>query len=480
MNKKNIYLAAIILIPIIALFLRFFMIDARPMYFDEGTHWLSFINKIYTGETLIYIPDFHGFLSWYLSVLPLYVFGLSIFSLRFMSVFFSFLTVCLVFLLRKDLGKIGTILAALFLAISPAMIYYSRQVSQYPYLVFFTLASFVSLVYYFKEKKKIYFYLFAASIGFSFVTHEIVVIYLAAMATFLILMYHSNYKIREIMKKEFNRIKKEKYSLLVISLIIIALIVIVIMSCFFTNLKTLFDYLSQSSFAFNKSFNTGHNKNMFYYLKTFISLELFAFTGTFLSIFLLRRNIFNLFLFYWTGFSIVIFSIIPYKVPWMFILILLPMYLLSASVFDNIYTKLKMKKEKIVFYILIGIFLVYLIATSVNINYINSYSKNNPLNYAGPVKDNFRLINDLNNVIKSNETKILFLGDNFWPLHYYLRDKKNYFAREDTNISKFYDDYDFFIVVKEEKYDSSKLRELGVYELRVNYYIKVLYKNNPK
>ncbi|HAO20517.1 MAG TPA: hypothetical protein DCQ37_08655, partial [Desulfobacteraceae bacterium] len=74
MNTKNmndkLYFVAVIIILLTAVFARFYLLDKRPMYFDEGTHWLSFIDKIHTGQKLIYIPDFHGFTSWYLSAVP--------------------------------------------------------------------------------------------------------------------------------------------------------------------------------------------------------------------------------------------------------------------------------------------------------------------------------------------------------------------------------------------------------------------------
>src|SRR3989344_1865921 len=133
-NKK--LLAIFIIIILLALFLRVYKLNLKPMHHDEGTHWYFFINKIYHGISPDYLPDFHGFTSWYLGSIPLFLFGLSIFSLRLMT----------------------AIIGAAFIAVSPSLTYYSRHLSQYPYILFFLILTIVLFIKFLENHKEIFLY----------------------------------------------------------------------------------------------------------------------------------------------------------------------------------------------------------------------------------------------------------------------------------------------------------------------------------
>jgi len=478
-KKSNIFYILIIIIIFLSAFARFYYVDKRPLYFDEGTHWYTFINKIYMGEKIQYYPDFHGFTSWYLSAIPLFFLGSTVFAIRFMVALIGLLTIILIFLLKDKLGKFGIFLTALFMSISPTFVFYSRQVSQYPYIIFFTLLSLIFIILYLERNKSFYLYLFSATLAFLISTHEIATIYIAILLSFIFFIYYFNPDGRKLILKQIKKHKEENFKTLIFSLILFLLILILIMSSFFTNFKTFGEFLKQFSFQFDKSYDTGHNKNMFYYIKTFLILEIFAFLGTFLSLFFLKRNILSLFLFFWTFFSLIIFSIIPYKVPWMFMIVLLPMYLLSGLIFGNIIEKLKDKKIiKAIFYLILTGLFILTSYNSVKLNFIYPTGdlKTNPLNYAGPTDDNYRLINDLKILIPNKSAKILFVGDKLWPLQYYLRDYKNSFVEENASLEEYYQNYDIFIITKNKYYDNKTFYKLGEYELRQNYYIKILAK----
>ncbi len=163
----------------------------------------------------------------------------------------------------------------------------------------------------------------------------------------------------------------------------------------------------------------------------------------------------------------------------MFILVLLPMYLLSGLVADNLFERTKDKKYSVRIFcsVLMILFLTNLYySVKINHRYITGRLSMNPLNYAGPVDDNYRLIKDLDTLTKNNNSAILFAGDSFWPLHYYLRDQKKQFAENNVDLEKFYTDYGIFIITRDKYYDKSVLKELGVYELRENYFIRILTK----
>jgi uncharacterized protein (TIGR03663 family) len=472
------FLFVFIVIIALALFLRLYSLDARPMHFDEGTHWYSFVDKIYHGEKLIYYPDFHGFTSWYLSSIPVFFFGTSIFSLRLMVALSGVIVILLLYFLRKEIGYIGTLAAALFITVSPTISFFARMLNQYPYLVLFSTLCFVFLVFFYKTDKAKYLYLFSLSFGFLFTTHEISLIFMFIIGSFIIFLYffkklypHNSYG----MQKQYKSINLRT---LTVCLIIFIFVVSLVMSSFFTNSASFKGFISQSTFQLEKSYATGHNKGSLYYLVTFLPLEIFAFLGVILSLFFPKKSLFSLFLFYWTFASFVIFSIMPYKVPWMFTLVLLPMCLLSGTTIDNISSMLLHKKAvKILFWIVISLLFLASFLTMLKLNYISltSRASENPLNYVGPMDDNFRMIDQLYYYLGKDKNKdVLVVGDELWPLHYYLKDYNLSFASLDYSYNDNPEDYDFFIIPDKKSYIPCLFNLLGRYELRENYYIKLL------
>ena len=66
---------------------------------------------------------------------------------------FGVLTVVLALYLYRWIGKIGALSAALFLALSPGMVYISRYFIHEILFVFFSLAIVVSVLYFYEKRK---------------------------------------------------------------------------------------------------------------------------------------------------------------------------------------------------------------------------------------------------------------------------------------------------------------------------------------
>ncbi|HNQ16391.1 MAG TPA: glycosyltransferase family 39 protein, partial [Pyrinomonadaceae bacterium] len=81
------------------------------------------------------------------------LFGLNTWSVRASVALFGVLTVLLVFALKRYIGKTGTLFAALFLALSPGMVFISRYFIHEILFVFFSLAIVVSMVYFLDRRK---------------------------------------------------------------------------------------------------------------------------------------------------------------------------------------------------------------------------------------------------------------------------------------------------------------------------------------
>ncbi len=141
------------LIIALAAFLRFFWIELKPLHHDEGVNG-HFLTTLYREGIYHYDPsNYHGPDLYYLSLAFTKLFGLNTVSVRWSVAVFGLLTVVLALYLRKYLGKIGSLAAALFLALSPGMVYISRYFIHEILFVFLSLAIVVACVLFWDRKK---------------------------------------------------------------------------------------------------------------------------------------------------------------------------------------------------------------------------------------------------------------------------------------------------------------------------------------
>jgi len=125
-----------------ALAMRLWELGERALHHDESLDaWWSwrFRNGEYTG----YDPVYHGPLRFYITAAFFEIFGESAAVARLFSALSGAAVVGLPWFMRRELGRQGTIFAALALAISPTMLYYSRFGREDAQMVFLTLLAMV-------------------------------------------------------------------------------------------------------------------------------------------------------------------------------------------------------------------------------------------------------------------------------------------------------------------------------------------------
>ena len=134
---------------VLAAALRFTALATRPMHADEAVHADKF-GSLVEGRGYAYDPaEYHGPTLYYLTLVPAWISGarryvdLDEATLRSVPAAAGTLLVAAHFLARPLLGTAGAWLAALFAAISPAMVYYSRY---YIHEVLLVAASFGALL----------------------------------------------------------------------------------------------------------------------------------------------------------------------------------------------------------------------------------------------------------------------------------------------------------------------------------------------
>ena len=129
-----------------ALALRLARLDARPMHHDEANQAVKFGALLERGEYRYDPRDHHGPTLYYLSLPAAWLRGqhtlasLDEYTLRGVTVAFGAATILLVPFLTRAIGPTAVAAAALLMAVSPAMVFYSRMYIQESLFACFTLA----------------------------------------------------------------------------------------------------------------------------------------------------------------------------------------------------------------------------------------------------------------------------------------------------------------------------------------------------
>jgi predicted membrane-bound mannosyltransferase len=152
-ERDTVWLACSAGIVALAAFLRFFMLGLKPFHHDEGVNGF-FLTTLFKDGIYKYQPDnYHGPTLYYISLAFAKVFGLETVPVRLSMSIFGVLMVVLCLYLKRYIGRTGTLVAALFLALSPGMVFISRYFIHEIFFVFLGLAVVVSVLL-FMEKRE--------------------------------------------------------------------------------------------------------------------------------------------------------------------------------------------------------------------------------------------------------------------------------------------------------------------------------------
>jgi uncharacterized protein (TIGR03663 family) len=127
------------------LFLRFGRLDARPMHHDEANQAVKFGGLLETGRYHYDFHDHHGPTLYYLTLPAAWIRGqytlasLDEQTLRGVTATFGVVTILLLPSMTAGIGRTAVASSALLLALSPAMVFYSRMFIQESLFACFTL-----------------------------------------------------------------------------------------------------------------------------------------------------------------------------------------------------------------------------------------------------------------------------------------------------------------------------------------------------
>ena len=188
-KRMNRWLTAALLVVLgLALALRLPRLGERPLHTDESVHALKFL-RLWQHQGYRYDPhEYHGPSLYYASLPFAWLSGASTAvelrasTLRLVPLAFGLGLIVLLPLLGGGLGRGAVAWAALFTAVSPVFVYYSRYYIHELLLVFFTLLLLAAGWRYLETRRLRWALLAGAALGLMYATKETFVFNLVAMA----------------------------------------------------------------------------------------------------------------------------------------------------------------------------------------------------------------------------------------------------------------------------------------------------------
>ncbi len=440
-EKQNRTLLLIVFfVPIvIAGLIRFWDLDLRPFHSDEGVN-THFLLKLYNKNVYHYNPaNYHGPFLYYIGLLPFYVLGINDFAFRFFPAIFGIMTVALLYPFRRILGLAGLLTAGLFMAISPACSFFSRDTIHETYLIFFTLAVVVSFYLYYESKKIRYILFASASLAFTITVKETYILTFAVFSMSLAIVYlYEIFAVKrenclKLCKDVFVSFGKEcwkrKYTV-IIGIVLFIFINILFYSSFFSYFKGVDGILSTLKiWTKTGTKTTGHAKPFIYYFKILYQYELpmlvLGICGFYYAF--REKKRLAVFIASWTVLIYLCYSLIPYKTPWLILNILLPLSIMAGFFVNSITGILKRRWHSFSFYTVYVAIFGFSLYQSVLLNFVNYDDDRSELVYVQTQRDIFNLIDTIDVLAEScgKDMTINIVAKSYWPLPWYLRDYKN-------------------------------------------------------
>ena len=172
---------------VVAAILRLWDLGPRMLHHDESLH-ATYSYYLYSGRGYRHDPMMHG--PWQFTVMAFtyFLLGASDATARMPHALFGSVLAVLPFLLRKYMGRTGAFVAAVFIAFSPAFLYFARFAREDAFVVTWTLVIVVAMVRYLDRRKPFDLYLMAAALSLGFSTKENTYITSAIILSFLLML----------------------------------------------------------------------------------------------------------------------------------------------------------------------------------------------------------------------------------------------------------------------------------------------------
>lgn len=329
-KEKRVWIVLGILFAAVSVFLRFYMLDNKPIHFDESIN-MWFVQRIWEDGFFRYDPtNYHGPLLFYLIQAAQLFTGNDFISTRVIASLFSALTGIL---LWWGPLKERTALrwAAVFLLLSPAFGFYGRSGIHESAFVFFQVLGFLSFHYLaVKEYKKFWWTFAAGLLGMMALKETFVILILAFIPAAALLLYvnRKNFTVRTSKQELFKSLKSKAVAM---PLSLMLLFFVGLYTGFGSNMQGIADFfIALMPWLKTGVAGNGHEKEFLHWTKFMGKYEFLTVAALLLAVVFARKNKWVWFYGVFAILNWLIYSLIPYKTPWCLISIFWPFAVLAG------------------------------------------------------------------------------------------------------------------------------------------------------
>jgi uncharacterized protein (TIGR03663 family) len=184
LNWETVAYAVIVLVAIVACF---WDLGARTISHDESLHAL-YSYKLYAGDGYIHNPMMHGPFLFHANALIYFLFGVNDYTARIVPALFGVALVLLPIFLRKELGRLGALVASVMFLISPSILYYARYIRNDIYMAVWAMLMVIALFRFMDGRRNRWLYVGTVATVLSLCTKETAFIFGFIALTFMALV----------------------------------------------------------------------------------------------------------------------------------------------------------------------------------------------------------------------------------------------------------------------------------------------------
>src|SRR5689334_21446741 len=455
-----------IAILLIAAVLRLYDLNLVPLHHDEGVNGNFLVRLVRDGQYAYDPENYHGPTLYYFAALFPWImrvlagkaamdnWGLTTVSIRLVPAVFGLATIGLVFLLRRWLGTVATLSAALLLALSPGAVYLSRYFIHETQFVFFTLGIVVASLYFYEERNGFYLVLAAASAALLFATKEtamisVGVLFIASVVTLVYVRLYRG-KNRAPKARGWTQPQPSYFARMIddfggpvivgVSVVVAAFVFaglwVAFYTSFFTNPKGLGDSFKTFE-VWTKTGTVAHVHPFVTYVSWLVSREgpllVLGALGA-VAVVLKPKNPLALFSALWAFGLLAAYSLIPYKTPWLLLNFVVPLALIAGYAVQVLF-ELEGGQLHLMGAVL-AIAIYFVAYQMIDLNFVNYDNDNESYVYvyAHTTRGLLDLVKEVDHIAKEEDgvrTGITIVSPDYWPLPWYFRNytRVGYYGR---------------------------------------------------
>lgn len=431
-------------IGIAALGLRCWQLDRRPMHHDEANQAVRTGGMLETGVYRYDLADHHGPTLYYLTLPVAWLFherdlaGLRESTVRLVPVLFGVALILSLGLLSRGLGW-GTILwAAAFTALSPSVVYYHRFYIQESVLVFFTFGAIIAGWWHVRTESTLWALIAGACLGLMYATKETCVIAYAGMLAAILVVHRHHDDPWPIRRRHMLN-----------GVAMAAAFAGTLLCSFFTNPEGPLDSVRSFSVYLNRAGTGGsHVHPWYYYLQNLVYVH--SRGGPVWSEMLIvglaliggvsawrHRDFGDLdkrllrFLAVFTAVVAVLYSVIPYKTPWLMLTFHQGLLILAGFGAVTLWRVRSSRSWKVGVALILAVGTAQLSVQMWRANFKLESDPRNPYVYVQTSRDFLKLVDRIGAITTQEPAgadavvAVITNPQDAWPLPWYLRKYRN-------------------------------------------------------